>query len=77
MGALSITVASSELGSCIVVSNTHITVLAHLNEVESTIEATWELRNVNVKGELLTSQLEHFVVLVVGHHVHAAANVGS
>jgi len=77
MRALGITVASSELGTCIVVSNTHITVLGHLNEVESTVKATWELRNVNVEGELLTSQLEHFIVLVVGHHVHAAANVGS
>lgn len=75
MWALRIAVASAVLGTSSVVPLAHVTVLWHLDKVESTIETAWQLRDINVDSEFPASQFEHLVVALILHHVHTRADV--
>jgi len=58
--ALSITVTSSVLGTGLVVGVLgHTTILGHLNKVESTVETTGELRDIDIKRKFLVVGVEH------------------
>lgn len=77
LGALCITVASSVFGtSLVVVVLGETAIRVHLNEVKGTIETARQIRHVDVEGELLVPKIERLVVGVVGHKIHARANVG-
>jgi hypothetical protein len=77
-GALRVAVASTELGTSLVGGVLGLsTILVHLDEVESTIEATRKLGDIDVKGELLVKEVEHLVVVVVLHEVDTGADVGA
>lgn len=70
--ALGITVTRSILGTDLVVWELGFSsILVHLDEVESSIDTTWKLRDVNGEGELLVLKLEQLVVLLILHHVHS------
>jgi hypothetical protein len=60
--ALRVTVSSSVLGTSLVVSFADTTVSCHLDEVKSTVEATGELGDIDVEGELLAHEVEHLVL---------------
>jgi hypothetical protein len=62
-GALRITVASSVLGTSLVVGVLRETTISvHLDEVESTVETARKLGDVDIKGELAVEQVEHLVL---------------
>lgn len=76
--ALSVAVASSVLGTSLVVREFgHATVLVHSGQVERAVETAGEIRHVDVEGELLVEELQHLVVCVIGHEVDARADVGT
>jgi hypothetical protein len=78
VGALSITVTSSILGTSFVGRETGLaTILFHLYQIESAIESTRQVRNVNIESELPVEQLEHLVLVLAarGHQIVAGANV--
>jgi hypothetical protein len=54
----------------------HTTILLHLDEVESTVQAARKLGDINIEGELLSDDVEHLVLGVGGHEVGTATNVG-
>lgn len=75
--ALSVTVSSSVLdtGS---VGRAGVTVQRHLNGVESTVNTAWELRNIDVKGELLVDEGELLIGSTGGgNEVDTSTDVGS
>merc|ERR1712168_1215431 len=76
MRALCITVASA-VGSSGLVSFifTHTTILFHFNKVEGTIQATWELRYINIEGELPIQEFEHLILLAAGFHQVNSASI--
>lgn len=76
VGALSIAVTGSVLGTGLVVALAHTTVSGHLDEVESTVETARQLGNIDVEGELLADQVEHLVLGVGLHEVRTRTNVG-
>jgi len=61
VGALSITVSSSKLSAGIITISL-VSSLFHINEVESTVDTTWQRGSVDGDGELLSEKLEHFVL---------------
>ena len=75
MRALCITISSTVLSTGSISTLTLITVLAHLYEIEGAIQSAWELGNIDIKSELYTPKLEHLIVIVVTHHIHATTNV--
>merc|ERR1719391_454637 len=76
MRALCITVASA-IGSSRLVSFifTHTTILFHFNKVEGTIQATRELRYINIEGELPVQQFEHLILLAARFHQVNSASI--
>jgi len=72
--ALSIAITSTVLGTGIVAIS-HVACLVHLDEVESTINTTWHLRNINSEGEFLVDKLEHLVLRVRVEHEGSGTNV--
>ena len=72
---VSSTVCCSRLISSVL---TQPTVLVHLDKVECAIKTTWQVRHVNVEGELSVLQVEQSVVLAGGiQKVHARADVAA
>jgi hypothetical protein len=76
VGTLRITVTSSVLGTGLVVALSNTTIGGHLDEVESAVETTGQLRDIDVEGELLTDEVEHLVLCVALHKVCTRTNVG-
>jgi hypothetical protein len=76
VGALSIAVSSTELGTGLVVALAHAAVREHLHEVESTIQTARQLGYINVEGEFLANEVEHLVLGVRLHQVGTGSNVG-
>lgn len=75
--ALSIAVASSELGSSFVCGESgHTTVCVHLNKVKSAVQTTGKSRHVDIESELLVLELEDLVGALILHEVRARADVG-
>ena len=75
--ALSIAVACAVGCTGVVVADTLVAVLRHLDKVEGTIDATRQFGDVDIDSELLVDELKHLVGLLIGaHHVKTAANVG-
>lgn len=73
---LGITVASSVCGASLVVGVFgETTIGVHLDEVKGAIETAGQIRHVDVESELLVLKIEHLVVGVVGHKIHARANI--
>merc|ERR1712193_439877 len=64
-GALSIAITCSELCTSVVVTNPLVTVLVHLYEVNSSVQATFSARHVNSEGHFLTNQVELFVLAIL------------
>jgi len=75
MRALSITVASTVPGASSIASLAFSTVLSHLNEVKSTVCSAGQLGNIYIESKFFASQLKHFVVVIVSHHVHPSTDV--
>ncbi len=74
--ALSITVASTICGTGLVVLVLfRSSVSVHLDEVQSTVQATGQVGDINLEGELLVQQLEHLVLRVTRHHVETRPNI--
>jgi len=75
-GALRVAVASSVLGTSLVVGVlARTTVGVHLGEVESAVETAGELGNVDIEGELLVERLEELVGAVASHEVNTRTDV--
>ena len=76
--ALGVAVTGTVLGSSLVVREAGDTAVGvHLDEVESTVQTTGELRHVDVEGELLVLEVENLVLLVARvHEVDTGTNVG-
>jgi hypothetical protein len=53
----------------------HATVGIHFGEVQSTVQTTGELGDINVEGELLVERLEHLVLGFAGQKVETGADV--
>lgn len=75
VGALSIAVSGSELGTGLVVALVDATIGGHLNEVKSAVQTAGQLGNVNIEGELLADDVEHLVLGVRLHQVGTGTNV--
>ena len=77
MGALGITVTSTVLGTSPVGREAGgSAVCVHLDEVERAVETAWELRHVDVEGELLVLELEQLVrAIVVIEEVNTGTDV--
>jgi len=76
--ALRVAVTSSILGASLVSGVLgHTTVRVHLDEVESSVEATRKLGDVDFEGELLPEDVEHLILGVVLHKVDSRADVGA
>lgn len=45
------------------------------NKVEGAIQATADVRDINVKGKLIAEELEHLVLVLALHEIHAGPNV--
>jgi hypothetical protein len=39
-----------------------MTLLGHGDKVQGSVDTTWQLVHVDIKGELVTDEVEHFVV---------------
>jgi hypothetical protein len=77
VGALSITVTGSVLGTSLVGGVLgHTTICIHLGEVKSAVETARKLGDVNVEAELLVLHVENLVLAVAGHEVHTGPDVG-
>lgn len=76
-GALRVAVTSAVLRASLVARVLlQTTICVHGYEVECTIEATRQLRHINVKGKLLIAgKFKHFVCRVVLHQVGTRSNV--
>ncbi len=78
MGALSIAVTGSVLGTSLVVGlGGHATISGHVGEVEGTVETARKIGDIDIKGEFLVLDLEHLVLgRVRGHEVDTGTDVG-
>lgn len=75
-GALSIAVARAVLGTSLVGwVATHTSIGLHSNKVQSAVDATLDGGQINVEGELVPSEGEHLVSLLVLHEIETGANV--
>lgn len=76
MGALSITISSSVLGSSLVCRVLgHTTISVHSCEVESTVKSTSQVGNIDIEGKLLVLQAEQLVFGIGLHEVDSASDV--
>lgn len=74
--ALSVAISSSVLSTSLIGTELgHATISVHGREVKSSVKATSEVRNIDIKGELLVLQAEHLVLGVIGHEVDSASDV--
>ena len=74
--ALSIAVSSSVLGTGLVGGVLgETTILVHLGEVESSVQAAGKVRDIGIECELLVQELEHLVVAVVLHEVDTRTDI--
>jgi hypothetical protein len=77
-GALAVAVAGTVLGSGgVAVVLGHATIGIHGDKVQGSVQAAADVRDVNIKGELVVEQSEHLVGVFVLHEVGAATNVGA
>jgi hypothetical protein len=77
LGTLGITVASSVFGASLVVGVLgETTIGVHLDEIKGAIETAGQTGYIDVEGELLVLKIEHLIAGVVGHKIHARANIG-
>jgi len=72
--ALRITVAGTESGASLV-KRRETTIRRHLREVQGTVEGTWNVRHVDVKGELLVQNMEVLILCSVIEEVYTRATV--
>ena len=78
LGALRVAVASTVLGTSLVVRELgQTTVRVHLAEVERAVEAAGEVGHVDGERELLVEELEHRVLGLAAHEVDTGADVGA
>lgn len=77
VGALGVAVSSSVLCTSLVVALADATISSHFDEVQSSIQATGELRDINVKGELLADEVEHLVLGISLHEVSTRTDIGA
>jgi len=74
--ALRIAITSAVLCSSLVVGEFgHATIGIHLGEVQSTVQPTGEIGDINVKGELLVEELEYLIVGLACHQVNTGSDV--
>jgi hypothetical protein len=50
--------------------------LGHRDEIQRSIEATGQLREIDIKAELVADQIEHLIVVCVLHEVCSRTDVG-
>lgn len=76
--ALSITVTSSVLGTSLVGGVLGLpTIGGHLGEVQSTVQTTWEVGDIDIEGEFLVVWLEQLILGISGvHEVDTGTDVG-
>ena len=77
MRALRVAVTRTELGTRVVVANTHVTVGRHGREVDGAVETAGEGRKVDVESELLVEEVEGLVGRLVLQEVETRADVGT
>lgn len=51
--------------------------MTYSNKVEGAVQATANVRNIDVKSELVAEELKHLVLVLALHEVHAGADVGA
>jgi hypothetical protein len=75
--ALGITVTCTILGAGLVARVLlQTTICVHRHEVQSAIETTWQVREIDVECELLAaSEFEHLVLSIRRHEICARADV--
>lgn len=77
-GALGVAVTSTVGGTGLVDREAgHATVGLHGNEVEGRVHAAGDGRQIDVKGELVSGEVEHLVAVRSLQEVHTGANVGA
>lgn len=75
---LSIAVSSTVLGTGLVVRVlSHATVFVHRDEVQCAIQTAREVREIDIKRELLVQQTEHLVRGIRLHEIQSRANVST
>lgn len=75
-GALGVTVASSVPGTGLVAGVLGLaTVGVHGDEVQGSVQAAGQLRDIDIEGELLTQELKHLVLRVRSHQEGTATDV--
>ena len=78
VGALSVTVTSTVLGSGLVARVLgHATISIECSEVEGTVEAARQVAHIHVKGELSVLEFELLVSVLAIHEVSTSSNVGT
>lgn len=71
-----ITITSSVLRTSLVAREfSKTTVCVHLREVESTVETTWKVGDIDVESKLLVEDLEKLILTVAVHEVNTGTNV--
>lgn len=78
MRALSVAVAGTVLGTSVVSRPLGLaTIGVHLGEIDGTVEAAWQIGDINVKGDFLVVQVEHLVAVSAArsHEVDTRADV--
>lgn len=74
--ALSITVSSSVISTGVVSRElVESTVMWHLGEVESSVDTAWQLRNIDVEGELSVNEFEHLILVITTHEIVSRSDV--
>lgn len=72
---LSIAIPRAILGASLIVAKALPALLIHLDEVHSTIHATFKVGYIDVHGKLPVLQIEKFVFVVTVHQIQAGANI--
>jgi hypothetical protein len=76
--ALRVTVTCSILGTSrvtLVLAQTTISV--HGGEVQGAVQATWEVGDIDVKGEFVANEIEGLIGLIILHKIDTRANICS
>jgi hypothetical protein len=75
---LRVTVTCSILGtSRVTLVLAQATISVHGGEVQGAVQATWEVRDIDVKGEFVANEVESLIGLIILHKVDTRANVCS
>ena len=76
--ALRVTVSGTVLGTSGVVGVLgHATIGVHGNEVQSSVQSTSKVGNINIKGELVVQELEELVSALILHEIQTGSDVRS